>query len=69
MGTLTLLNFISEAEREPSIPAAELGPLARAKETVGGLELSVSIWAAIDLLTPLWLPDDRAPATHSQAGD
>lgn len=30
------------------------------------LNFQCSIWTALDLLTPLWLPDPRAPATHSQ---
>lgn len=41
MGTMTLLIFISEVEREAAVPAAELVPLVRGKEALGGLELAM----------------------------
>lgn len=38
---MTLLIFISEVEREAAVPAAELVPLVRGKEALGGLELAM----------------------------
>lgn len=39
--TMALLNFISEVEREATIPAVELVLEQKEKEAPGGLELAV----------------------------